>query len=419
MPQINEVFIRSDNAGCNHCAPLWLSLYGISSRTGITIKRYDYSEAQAGKSYCDLKIAHMRGKMRVYAASGYNITTTADMKKALDSGTGVVVMLTDRVLNKLANELGADWKNLLIHLDMKPNQMQLIEGNYQKDIHREAFEALISWRDSQKSTEPTIRRVDRLKKASSTIERQDIVGVIESVLKELLTDKTLKEMAYRLSKVWRTAFLDLGMKYTDVVMIERDYCSDLLKQAFEALILWRNVHSKKLLHHEMLIQLKNVAQTIQTRAVIDLIDKIEIVFVNVVLSDVLNIDVGVGCLVSQDKQTGQSTPYSCPSSLTCGAGAGVDGIKSPTNMFHTNDELEPFWWVNLGEVYEVQKVVSTYRIDCCVAKGSSTMKDSLVYQNNKKTLARKDLRVQQKDTKTARKFTESTSYFTSLLITDS
>lgn len=92
-------------------------------------------------------------------------------------------MLTDRVLNKLANELGADWKNLLIHLDMKHNQMQLIEGNYQKDIHRQAFEALISWRDSQKSTEPAIRRVDRLKQASSTIERQDIVDFIESVLK--------------------------------------------------------------------------------------------------------------------------------------------------------------------------------------------------------------------------------------------
>lgn len=92
-------------------------------------------------------------------------------------------MLTDRVLNKLANELGADWKNLLIHLDMKHNQMQLIEGNYQKDIHRQAFEALISWRDSQKSTEPAIRRVDQLKQASFTIERQDIVDFIESVLK--------------------------------------------------------------------------------------------------------------------------------------------------------------------------------------------------------------------------------------------
>ncbi|XP_063416401.1 fucolectin-1-like [Mytilus trossulus] len=88
-------------------------------------------------------------------------------------------------------------------------------------------------------------------------------------------------------------------------------------------------------------------------------------FVNEVQFYVLNIDVGVGCLVSHGKQTGQSTPYGCPSSLTCGAGAGVDGIKTTTNMFHTNDELEPFWWVNLGEVYEVQKVVSTNRIDCC------------------------------------------------------
>lgn len=58
-------------------------------------------------------------------------------------------------------------------------------------------------------------------------------------------------------------------------MIEQDYCSDLLQQASEALILWRNVHSKKLSHHEMLIQLKNVAHTMQTRAVIELIDKIE------------------------------------------------------------------------------------------------------------------------------------------------
>ncbi|CAC5408504.1 unnamed protein product [Mytilus coruscus] len=186
-----------------------------------------------------------------------------------------IVMLTDRVLNKIAHELGSDWKELLLHLDMKHNQMQLIEGNYNKDIHRQAFEGLISWRDSQTSIESALKRVDRLKQASFSIDRQDIVDLIESVLKELLTDKKLKEIAYRLSKDWRTAFLDLGMKYTDVVMIERDYCSDLLKQAFEALILWRNVHSKKLSHHEMLIQLKNVAHNIQTRAVIELIDKIE------------------------------------------------------------------------------------------------------------------------------------------------
>ncbi|VDI57465.1 Hypothetical predicted protein [Mytilus galloprovincialis] len=79
----------------------------------------------------------------------------------------------------------------------------------------------------------------------------------------------------------------------------------------------------------------------------------------------------IGCPVSRFKQTGQSTSYSCPGSLKCGAGA--DGIKTPTNMFHTNDELKPFWWVNLGEVYEVQKVVSTNRIDCCGYKISKML----------------------------------------------
>ena len=34
LPHINEVYLRSDNAGCYHCANLWLSIPGISDRTG-------------------------------------------------------------------------------------------------------------------------------------------------------------------------------------------------------------------------------------------------------------------------------------------------------------------------------------------------------------------------------------------------
>ncbi|CAC5400229.1 unnamed protein product [Mytilus coruscus] len=75
MPQIQEVFLRSDNAGCYHCGCLWLSLHGISERTGIRVTRYDFSEAQSGKSICDAKIAHMRLKMRMYVSSGRNITS--------------------------------------------------------------------------------------------------------------------------------------------------------------------------------------------------------------------------------------------------------------------------------------------------------------------------------------------------------
>ncbi|XP_071139050.1 uncharacterized protein [Mytilus edulis] len=68
-----------------------------------------------------------------------------------------------------------------------------------------------------------------------------------------------------------------------------------------------------------------------------------------------------GCLVSQFKETGQSTPYDCTKKYVCEAGAGVDGIKELTNMFHTQAELKPFWWVR--QVFTVQKVVSTNRLD--------------------------------------------------------
>ncbi|XP_033762985.1 uncharacterized protein LOC117344356 [Pecten maximus] len=87
---LTEAFLRSDNAGCYHCGHMWLALNGVSRRTGVKIRRFDYSEAQAGKSYCDCKIAHMRAKIKVYAASGHNVTSASDMKEAIDSGSGVV-----------------------------------------------------------------------------------------------------------------------------------------------------------------------------------------------------------------------------------------------------------------------------------------------------------------------------------------
>ncbi|CAC5399708.1 unnamed protein product [Mytilus coruscus] len=74
---------------------------------------------------------------------------------------------------------------------------------------------------------------------------------------------------------------------------------------------------------------------------------------------------GEGLLVSQFKKTGQSTFYNCSGFLQCQPKGGVDGIKEPENMFHTLPEPEPFWWVNLGQVYKILKVVSTNRIDCC------------------------------------------------------
>ncbi|XP_062576042.1 uncharacterized protein LOC134237917 [Saccostrea cucullata] len=77
MPEVEEVFLRSDNAGCYHCGCLWLSLHGISERTGnINILRYDFSEVQAGK--------------RMFVSSGKNVITPFDLKNAIMDGSGVV-----------------------------------------------------------------------------------------------------------------------------------------------------------------------------------------------------------------------------------------------------------------------------------------------------------------------------------------
>lgn len=88
-PHINEAFIRSDNAGCYHCGPLMLAIPEISKRTGVMIRRYDFSDAQAGKDICDRRIASAKSHMRRFLNEGNNINTASDMKKALDSYGGV------------------------------------------------------------------------------------------------------------------------------------------------------------------------------------------------------------------------------------------------------------------------------------------------------------------------------------------
>ncbi|VDI48647.1 Hypothetical predicted protein [Mytilus galloprovincialis] len=82
--KISEVYLRSDNAGCYHCGHLWLSLPDLSQITGIKILGDDFSEAHSGKSYCDAKIAHMRGKFRSHAAEGHNFSTAYEVKKAIE-----------------------------------------------------------------------------------------------------------------------------------------------------------------------------------------------------------------------------------------------------------------------------------------------------------------------------------------------
>ena len=65
-----NTFLRSDNAGCYHGAYLILSLPSIGERADIMIKRYDFSDLQAGKDICYRRTAALKAHMRRYINEG-------------------------------------------------------------------------------------------------------------------------------------------------------------------------------------------------------------------------------------------------------------------------------------------------------------------------------------------------------------
>ena len=49
MPGVNSVYIRSDNAGCYHCAFSLLSVYHVAREHAIERERFDFFDPQGGK----------------------------------------------------------------------------------------------------------------------------------------------------------------------------------------------------------------------------------------------------------------------------------------------------------------------------------------------------------------------------------
>ena len=106
QPFITEAFLRSDNGACYHNAPLLFALPAIGSRTRIKIRRYDFSEPQAGKDICDRKIAPMKAHMRRYVNEKHDVVTAADMKEALESHGGITGCRAAVAEVNTANETG-------------------------------------------------------------------------------------------------------------------------------------------------------------------------------------------------------------------------------------------------------------------------------------------------------------------------
>ena len=86
---MKTAYLKSDNAGCYHNASLILSLKSIGKRAGISVRRYDFSNPQAGKEMCDRKIAPMKGHIQRWVNEKHDVVTAVDMKEALESYGGV------------------------------------------------------------------------------------------------------------------------------------------------------------------------------------------------------------------------------------------------------------------------------------------------------------------------------------------
>ena len=89
MPEVNSVYIRSDNAGCYHCMFSLLSVYHVAREHAIELKRFDFSDREGGKGSCDRKAATIKSHMRTHPNSGHDIETVSKMMTAIESSGGI------------------------------------------------------------------------------------------------------------------------------------------------------------------------------------------------------------------------------------------------------------------------------------------------------------------------------------------
>ena len=69
-PNLKDIFLRSDIAGCYHNVALIISAPAIAAKGGLTVKNYSFSEANSCKDVCDRKIAPLKAHVTRYLNEG-------------------------------------------------------------------------------------------------------------------------------------------------------------------------------------------------------------------------------------------------------------------------------------------------------------------------------------------------------------
>ena len=88
-PLIENLYVKSYNAGCYHGALVPEALFKICKANNFNLKWYDYNEPCKGKDQCDCKSAGAKNLMRSYVDAGNDIITALDIVTVLKHGNGL------------------------------------------------------------------------------------------------------------------------------------------------------------------------------------------------------------------------------------------------------------------------------------------------------------------------------------------
>ena len=88
-PELTDAYYRSDCAGSYASSDVLIPLKHMETLTGMSVRRYDFSEPQAGKGPCDRSSAHQKSHVTRYLNEGNDVMNALDIKRALESNNGV------------------------------------------------------------------------------------------------------------------------------------------------------------------------------------------------------------------------------------------------------------------------------------------------------------------------------------------
>ena len=105
FPNVNDLYVKSDNTACYHCNFCLESLYKICNKSGIILKQLDFNEARKGKEQCDCDLAMARGFICFFFVDeGKNILTVKDIVNALTtSGINDPKVLVSLLRRRISN----------------------------------------------------------------------------------------------------------------------------------------------------------------------------------------------------------------------------------------------------------------------------------------------------------------------------